>query len=519
MKFPFTLKTRYKRLFYALLILLGTGVALQLALNLAVKHFLENNPTVRSYFAYKKASANILLRQIEVSDLRTLRPLPVKNTAVSLHSTTITLSGISLWDLLVQKKINARTLVITAPVVSYTKKEAEAPAAQTDPDPEKAPDLHLSIARFRLSNGKISATATKKSGTLLQADNIDLTLNKLHLAQEKSGKLNVSFEKHSLKLQNFSYMLNDYDVFRLKKLTAAPGLITLTAAGIHTRYSREELSRVTPVERDHVALTIPKIELFGLNKELIKKSIVQLDSISIKRPALKMYRDKLLPDDTSYKPLYTERLRAMALGLDIANIRIDSGYISYTERVQEKVKPEAIFFDNLQARVSHLNNRSGKAFTINTHSQLMGEAPFQVTWIFKDPAQNDDFNTRGKLYDFNPTALNPFLRTNLSATMEGYVDELYFTIAGNKQLATGDLKMKYEDFKVNVLQNDLQGINKIITSVVDIFTKSGSEADADGYRYGSMQEEPDLTKSFFNYQWNTVKSGLINTVTGDGKKE
>lgn len=519
MRLPFTLKSRNRKLVVLLLLLLGLGMVLHVTLNLVFKNFLERNAIVSSYFDYKKADINIFLRKIEFTDLRTTKPLPVKNRGVDLHIEKIQLSGISLWGLLVQKKLQAQNLVLTTPVIScFTGIKVD--SIQKPSTRGSGATLNLSIARLHLSKGKILSLNSKKGDTLLQAHNILLNLEEVHLKKRDSGKVRFTFTKHFLSLNHFFSTLNDYDVLRVKKIVSEPATTTLTDLSIQTKYSREKLSQVTPVARDHIDFNVPEIQLFGLYEEGIEKSMVQPDSVYLKQPVLKMYCDKrFLPANSSYKPPYTETLRKMKLGLAIPKINIDSGYVSYMERVQEEMEPHQLVFDALKGQIRNLNNRARAPLTVNAHSQLMGETMFEVEWVFEAPAQTDAFVTRGRLYNFDPTSLNPFLRTTLFVTMEGYIDELYFTIAGNKQIARGDVKMKYEELEVKLLQKNLRKPNKILTWVGQLLAKEESKTSPDGYRYGTMEMEADSTKSFFNYQWNTLKDGLLHTVIGDGKKD
>lgn len=518
MKVPSMLISRYKRLIFLLLLLVGLGISLHLIVDRVFQNTLKNNATANTYVSYKAANVNLFLRQIELTQLCTLQPLPMGDTGIDVRLEKIQLSGISLWDLLTQKKITAEKLILTQPIISCTT-GITADTVSTQAPKGQGIIPSLSIAEVYLSKGHLVATNAKKGDTLLQARDISLDLKKLNRSKGDSGKVKFTYKEHNLSLNDLFYRLNDYNVLRLKKVTSKPDLTNLEALSLQTRYSREKLSQVAPVERDHVDFKAATLQLFGLGEPSLEKPGIQLDSVHIQQPVVKLYRDKLLPDDTSYKPLYTERLRSMNLDLAIPKINIDSGYVSYTERVHKKVKPEKIFFANIQAQLYHIDNRSDQAFTIHAQSQLMGEAPFEVNWTFKAPTQNDAFHTEGRLYNFDPATLNPFLRTNLFVTMQGHVDALYFTITGNKQKAEGDIKMKYEDFKVRVLRKDLSRVNKVLTSIVNLFTKKGVKTDADGYRHGIMQAEPDLTKSFFNYQWNTLQDGLLSTVTGSGKKD
>lgn len=81
------------------------------------------------------------------------------------------------------------------------------------------------------------------------------------------------------------------------------------------------------------------------------------------------------------------------------------------------------------------------------------------------------------------------------------------------------MKMKYDDFKFNILRKKSSKVNKFLTAIGNIFIKDGDKnTNPEGFRYGDIEAERDPTKSFFNYLWINVKSGVISTLTGNGEK-
>jgi hypothetical protein len=102
--------------------------------------------------------------------------------------------------------------------------------------------------------------------------------------------------------------------------------------------------------------------------------------------------------------------------------------------------------------------------------------------------------------------------------IKGKVNELYFTAYGNRNFANGTMKMKYEDLEFELLKKDRLKINKVLSAIGNLFINDGSDADAQGYRYGAIEVERDPSKSLFNYFWSCTQDGLLSTIMGDGKK-
>lgn len=124
----------------------------------------------------------------------------------------------------------------------------------------------------------------------------------------------------------------------------------------------------------------------------------------------------------------------------------------------------------------------------------------------------------GQFKNFNAKIANTFFESNLNAKAEGKIEQIYFTFNGNNFNSEGDLKMKYEDFKFEIL-NKKNKVNKLLTTIGNLFINDGSKTDKDGYRHDKIAVERTKNKSFFNYLWINVEDGLISTLTGDGEKK
>ena len=236
---------------------------------------------------------------------------------------------------------------------------------------------------------------------------------------------------------------------------------------------------------------------------------------------MEIYRDKLVQDDYEQKKLYSRMLSELPIDLNVSEVKINDGYIAYSELVKRGTVPGEIVFADLGATIGNVSNtyKNGEKTQIKVMAQLMGEAPIELTWNFDASKENDAFYVSGVVTDFKSESINQFLRSNLRTEAEGDVQELYFTVSGDAISSSGDMKMNYEDFRFTVLKKDRMGVNKLLTFVGNIFTNDGSKTDKQGYRYGEIYAERDNTKSFFNYLWLNVMDGIVNTLTGDGKKE
>jgi hypothetical protein len=114
--------------------------------------------------------------------------------------------------------------------------------------------------------------------------------------------------------------------------------------------------------------------------------------------------------------------------------------------------------------------------------------------------------------------MNLFTQPNLKVQLVGEVLQTYFTMQGNPNQSRIDLKLKYDNFEVKVLDKKGQKINKFLSSIANLFIKKDSETSEDDFREAYAEVERDKTKSVFNFLWLNVKAGLLEAMTGGSKK-
>ena len=211
-------------------------------------------------------------------------------------------------------------------------------------------------------------------------------------------------------------------------------------------------------------------------------------------------------------------MRDLPLALQVDSVQISDGTITYEERLKRDIEPESLLFTQLDATVQNLHSWGEGEVTAHINAKLMDNGPFRLDWSFDPRNKANTFLVKGELSQFQSASINPFLKSNLSAEVQGTVQQLYFTISGNELESQGDMKMKYDDFEFTVLKKNGLGVNKLLTAVVNIFTKDGHKTDEDGFRHGDFKVERKQDKSFFNYLWLNLQEGLVDTMTGRGTK-
>ncbi|WP_228236120.1 DUF748 domain-containing protein [Allomuricauda sp. M10] len=508
-------KSRIAKIGIGILVaLLVAGVAAHLWLTQRVKSILSEEIPAHIHLNYEGLTTNVFLGNIKLKNVK------VQDSTTSFHlkAETVSLSGLKYLPLLQKGNITISEFLVESPQVTYQKKKTEHDSI-TSSQNQREPK-NINIQNFRIHNGQLKLLQPDSDSTLAQLEGVEvLVTDIIHSAEIASQSLPFTFGEYEIETQKGYYDLGPLEDLQWQsaKLNTTEG--SIQKLQLHTKYSWEELSKKLAVEHDHYNLVIDSVLLkqpdFGMTDHSPK---FHLEALELHHPIFEVYRDKLLPDDTTHKKLYNQALRDLDFDLLVNTIHISEGMVAYEERLEADVEPESLRFTDISATIRNLHSKGSGMVSVAAQSQLMGDGQLTLDWSFDPQSQSNDFLASGSLKQFRTENISPFLRTNLGAEVKGTIDQMYFTISGNETESQGDMKMAYDQFEFVVLKKDKLGVNKLLTALVNIFAKESSKADRDGFRHGDFKVKRQPDKSFFNYLWLNVKSGLVDTMTGKGKQ-
>ncbi len=387
----------------------------------------------------------------------------------------------------------------------------ENPEKNEESQKKKEMPLPFSIASISINDAETTLLNPDES-SFLQVEDFNITLKEVLVNTASLQHMipcqfsNIDFDSKSIQ-----YQLNDYDVLSLTTISLLNQKLEIENLAIKTKYSKTELSKVIKKERDHMDVEMPMVTLQDLNFNSIDTTFqVSGSDLSIEKPVLKIYRNKLITDDTSIKPLYSKLIRNIPFPLTLDSLHINNGSITYEEKVSSKQPAGAINFSNLNASIGNVSNtyaQGEKKTTIHINSTFMDESPLKINWSFDVNDLKDTFQIQGELDALNATKMNSFAKASLNVELEGKVKKTYFNIHGDNDTSSVDLRISYDNFKVEILNKE----NKrswLLSSVANIFVKKDSDSKNGTFKEGNATAERNKDKSFFNYLWINIQEGL-----------
>lgn len=482
------------------------GIMAQLLFAQMVRRALEDDLPENIQLTYGKLSTNVLLGRIRLRELS----LSAENGRIDLKSESLTVSGLHYPTLLRNGDLRLSDLELETPRLTYGKGQKDSTVAEN-----KGPQKNISIGTLGIRNGQLELYREETDSLWAKIGDMDISLHQVALDGDSKSEIPFTLGSYRVKTGKGTYDMGPWERLHWKALHLDPQRGHIQGLRLGTKYGKEELSRKLATERDHYTLEVDSI---ALEKPELGRSKFHVAALQLYRPMFGVYRDKLLPDDTTHKKLFNQLLRDLEMDLRVDTLAILEGSLSYGERLEAALEPEELRFTDISATITNLHNSDSGLVCVDIGAQLMGDGPFTLNWSFDPQNPSNDFLASGSLYKFDSANISPFMRSNLSVEVQGRIDRLYFTISGNEVESQGDMKMDYAEFGFVVLKKDRLGVNKLLTALVNLFAKDGDRDDPDGFRHGHFKVERKTDRSFFNYLWLNIKEGLVATLTGPGKK-
>ncbi len=498
------------------IIILGATIAANIILKIKLENLINNDVSSNIITSYEEISVHslngsilIIKPSINISN----KEDSVKHTFIEAESLKI--SGISYWDYIFKKQIHIGEIIVDSPTVAHYKDRL---VRERDTlNQESQIDRSILVDRFLLNNAHLAIYEKEKDSTKFFSKNLSVKMDAIKIDKETfKNKIPLEYKKLTVKGDSIFLRANPYDNLILKDFSIENKNITLNQLSYLTKYSKAELSKIIAVERDHYDLSIKSIFLhdfdFGFKQDSV--FFAKIDRLSIDTPYLDIFRDKLVADDASIKPLYSRSLRELPFHLTVDSVKINDGFLKYEERVQEENSGGSIQFKNLKADIANISNTydKPKMTEIKINALFMDKTPLSVDWSFDVQDINDRFVFKAYVGAMEAEKMNQFTEPNLKVRLEGQTNKTYFTIDGNDDNSKTDLKINYSDFKVTVLQKDGKNKNKFLSSVVNIFVSKDSKKQEDKFKEGQGEATRDKTKSVFNQLWISVKSALQKSI-------
>lgn len=457
---------------------------------------------------FEEISVSVLESSVRVSQPKW------KTGKYSIQTDGILIKELSYYDYFFNKKIVVGGIDISNPEVIFNKTESVKETSN------KNKNLHFEkdivVKTFNIYGGYLKiiendSVPNKFYFSIKELKFLDILVNSRTLL----GTLPFEYDRGMIKSDSIFYQFNEEHSAILKNLELKDGDLSVKGIRIIPEYSKNEFDRRITVEKDRFEIKINSVKINDLEWQFVNDSLKLSSPVSIITGAdVKIYRNKSLPDDTSIKPLYSQMIRELGAKIKFDSIFIDSSQVVYEEKVIDSGSSGKIGFYNLQAELANITNigMGSKDFPktkIHAETRFMNEAQLTLNWEFDIQNLEDDFKVSGKLASISADAMNSFLKPTINVEVEGDIESLFFNFQGNQHIANGDMRLKYNNFKVEVQKKDGTGKNKLLSGLANLFIKK--EDNSKNMEKKGVEAVRESTKSFWNFLWLFIRNGALKS--------
>jgi len=431
----------------------------------------------------------------------------------SFEAEKLSLNNIEIFKYLTDKDLEIGEVTLEVPSFTFNKSEKSEKNGNSTSSGFKE---NILIKKVEIKNGDLAIVENDSAENSLYTKFSHLEIFGFQLDSSSVKKtIPFQFNDYVLKGDSLFYKLDSRHNVSLGKLNIKEGHSVLNDFRITPVYGKQEFQRHIPYELDRFELVIEEVSFSNLKWKFKNDSLsIENPLTEIKNANLEVYRDKLQPDDTRQKKMYSEMIRKLPVNLKLDTIRISNSYIKYEELMDGDRSPGELDFSNLNASIYNLSNRNMqakdfKSTEIDVKTRFMQEANLSVNWKFNIQNKNDRFNISGNMDRISEEAMNRFMKPALNVLAKGSIEDMSFNYSGNHTEALGDMRMVYKDFKVEVLREDGRRKNKLLSALANLIINN--DAISEDVVQKQIEVTRDKTRSFWNYLWKMIRAGVLKS--------
>ncbi|REG96099.1 hypothetical protein [Flavobacterium aquicola] len=495
-----------------LLILINFG--LNLWLNTQLPNVIKQKNETPYNISYNKLKVDLLPSNIQITDITVFPKIKPKNSdakiGVYAKTKSITITNFSIWSLLFDNIIKAKSITVDQPDVVLYKKDKNTKNIRkevTEPF-----DKIIAVSNIYILKGKLAVTAVQDNETIISTQNITATIEDIVLTDDILERpIPFLFDKYIVDCDSLYYKPNDFYTIKAHEIRTANHTLHIKNFEYLPQYSRTEFVKKMQKERDIFTIKASSLDInsmdWGFKDEVFffkAKSLV-LDGVNAN-----IYRNKIPKDDLTKKPLYNELLRSIKFPLQVDTLLVKRSKLVYEEEIDFKKGPAKLTFDHFNLKAAHIKSGYGIKKTadvdININCRFMKDSQLKVHWTFNVLNLKDRFTIKGTIQNFDIKAMYQFTKPYINASFDGVFKSYSFNITGNDKNAHGYANLEYKDLDVTLYKkNDPDKKAKVKSAVANLILKNDSNGRS---KEAKIELDRIQEKSFYNFLWRSIAESL-----------
>lgn len=205
--------------------------------------------------------------------------------------------------------------------------------------------------------------------------------------------------------------------------------------------------------------------------------------------------------------------------------------MKYGEYDKKSVLPGTVFFDRFNLNIQNITNlhplpENNNSIKLNLNAYLMGKARLDLDMGISYIGSDSNFWFSATTEQLDLTTLNPLTENLLGITIRsgsGRVQES--SVTANAVSSKGSMIFTYKKMKLGLYNRSKDHENKGMFAGItrflinDLIVASNNPKFARKPKTGEIYFKRDVQKSFINFTWKSLLSGIMSTAGFNNKEQ
>jgi hypothetical protein len=299
------------------------------------------------------------------------------------------------------------------------------------------------------------------------------------------------------------------------------GSALLVGTRMMPRENEQNYHTVLEFETDLFRVAVDTLLMRGADVgRLLADAAVHVGYIELVSPELQVYRDKSMADAPwAKKDLPGSALRALPWSIRVDTVALVDARISYHERLDRGADFGTLEFTDVNGRIQGLNNsaayaEAGGKLRASATAKVYESGSIKLDYIAPMGSMNDAFTLNATMNGMPFSLFNQMTDSLLQVTAsEGRLLSMDLRMAGNDRSGSGTVDLEYKDLHIEIRSQGDSGLKtKLIDMAANALIRRDNLRTQGKYRQGVFDIDRRLDRAIFNFWWNALKAGCIDTM-------
>jgi hypothetical protein len=442
---------------------------------------------------------------------------------ISVKAERVSVLGVAYWDLLWKGNVRVRHIELTAPEIEhlYASQLVGEDKAAKAPQPD-LPE-RISLDSLVVLDARASITDVRGAMASSRIEQVDIRLGDMRLLADGSGLGRLLVGSAFIGASEVSMEFPPLYDLRMASmvLTHPAGTASITGLQLMPRANEQQYHKLVHYETDLFRTIVDTLRMEGMDVAgYLALGVLYMDKLEICNPVLHVYRDKTMPDAPwVHKPLIASAVRDLGIQVAVDTILLNNGTVSYHERDEASPDYGTVEFTSLNGRISGFNNNpafasDGGTMRVHATAKIYDRSTIRMDLTVPLDDANDRFTVSAYLNTIPFQIFNQMTDSLLQVeATSGRIHTLVMHMHGNDRTGHGTVDMEYEDLRIAINPGEGAGLkDKLMGFAANTIIRRNNLRSRNSYRQGEFEIDRRRDRAIFNFLWNGLKAGSIDTV-------